>query len=387
MLDVRGSWHLPALWIGGLLLCFLFSCETRVPVEQLPAHAFRNIYPIRLGNQLLLSSNCQGQSCLLAIDVHTREVQWRWLDTKNELASAYHGLQPYVTDSLLVLPFRQSLKVFRWPEGKLVYDIPFGQDQLEPYLSGVRQCVFFVLYSTTDYKNQYATIAELNLYTGQYRELHRRSINPGQVLKIMPPWQADESDSCIVYSTLSYSKETGGVSYLHRYCPQAGIQDSLLVYPVNPLGYGIARPFLADASTTYSYWQITDGLLKLDGAAFEIVWQTPLHAGILTSEIFDLDELLVYPSESLQFYLVDKQTGEITDTLLHTPGTPGRLFKSKQHILFASGSDGLLYRWDSSQSDSLQAPPPLLPSMQRILYADDNLLVLLSEQYWHFYAY
>lgn len=374
------------LWVGGSLLCLFFACKTSAPINELAAHTLRNIYPIRLENQLLLSSECEGQPCLVAVDCHTREVQWSWLDEHNEIESAYHGLQAYLTDSLWVLPFRQSIKVFQWPEGKLLYDIHFEQGQLEPYLRGVGHQVFFVLYQTPADGGHYGAIAELNLHTGQHQELVRRPIAPGQVLKMMPAWQASESDSCLVYSTLSYTREAGGVSYLHRYCQHVGTQDSLLVYPANAPGYGIARPFLPEATTPYTYWQTTDGLLKLDGAAFKIKWQFQLHASILTSEVFNLGEQLVYPSESLKFYAVDKSSGQVTDTLLNTPGTPGRLFKRQQLVYFAGGTDGLLYSWDPSDPTSLKPHSQPQPSIQRIMYADDELLILLHGNSWHFYS-
>lgn len=383
-----------ALWALGGLLCSMMlvltacapSAQDELPVRLL-AHELKNTYPLRLGGLLVLTSNCESGPCLIGVDVNSGAKKWEWADEKGEIAELYHGLQAYSWGSLLALPFGRSLKVLDWQQGELVHDLPLGQGRAEPYLTGQGETVYAATYGQGPMGDGWAAGLEVSLATGRQAMLFRHVFSKGQTFKLMPPIRTQQG-GCLIYSIMVYGREEGGQSWLIRRCPESDGTDTLLAYPRNRFGYGIARPPLRHPGERASYWQTTDGLLKLGHSDFAIAWESSLRAGILTSEIFDLDSLIIYPSESLCFYLASKVNGAVVDTLCGTPGTPGRLFLSAGEVLFVGGSDGLLYSWRPGAVTGLSAfglPNNDMESARRLkrqLYADDEVIVLLEGSSW-----
>ena len=349
-----------------------------------PANRQKNFYPIYFGGQLVLTSECDGLPCLLSIDPASGARHWAWIDRHQELEAAYYNLSPYASGGYLAIPFPNSLKVFDLASGGLKHDIPFA-GAVAPHLTGEGGQVFVAA--------QIAGQAELfsvDLATGKKAVLYTHSYSAAQVFICLPPIRERPGSDAFLHSILAYDPGRDARSYILRQ-PADGLEaDSLLAYPENPLGYGIARLPLLDAQAGASFWPLSDGLLRLDHQRFQIDWQRRLGTGILSSAIVLLDTALLYPSDRSVFYLIDSRSGGVIDSLLDMPTTPGRIFKSGEALFFVGGVDGRLYRWRGVGAERPKAfQHPVLESneaagnsFRRQMYAGQGLLVLLDGVNW-----
>jgi hypothetical protein len=372
---------------GALCICLALlglSCANQVP-EQLvlvPANRHKNLYPLYLGGQLVLTSECDGLPCLLSIDPASGARHWAWIDRRQELEGAYYNLSPYASGGYLAIPFPNSLKIFDMAAGGLKHDIPFA-GTVAPHLTGEGGQVF-----AASQIGGRAELSSVDLTTGERAVLCTLSYAAAQAFICLPPIRERPGSGAFLHSILAYDRGRDARSFILRQPADGREADSLLAYPENPLGYGIARLPLLDTQAAASYWPLSDGLLRLGHQRFQIDWQRSLSAGILSSNIVLLDTMLIYPSDRSVFYFIDGQTGKLLDSLPAMPATPGRIFTSGEALFFVGGADGHLYRWQNVGRDKPQAfqhpgrGKSVGAAFRRQMYAGQGLLVLLDGTHW-----
>jgi len=381
-----GKLHKCGILIMLFWLC-ASSCQYPNPGEaivRIPSNELKNFYPIQVDDQIILTSDCDGVPCLISIDINKRKKKWQWLDANDELKDSYHNITPYSHGNFLAIPIGNSVKVFDVAKGRLIHDILFENSSVEPYLSGIADAAIAVFYSEDRDGIRKAVTTGIDLVTGNKEELYHDIFPTSNIFKSMPP--VTVKDGIYIYSILTYNKDSGGTSYLIRFDSEKDIKDTLIAYEQNEFGFGIARPAIQDKDEGFSYWQTTDGVIKLNNRSFEIEWNCQVGSVILTSEIYCFEDKIIYPAENQSFFFIDINDGSISDIVKDTPGTPGKLFNNDNIIYFIGGADEYLYRWDyinSTQFDIFKLiQDDSEGKFKRQIFVDERIFILLMDQHW-----
>jgi outer membrane protein assembly factor BamB len=305
------------------LLCwgmlFLLFSVAGCTHQEAPTHAYNwvipasnsfEFYPLRTAETVILSSDCQEQPCLRAIDLMTGQERWSYTD--EHLEQLFYNASIYVDQHHILLPVGRQLLCLDMNNGEVMwqYEAPLAGDD---YVTGDGHYAYRVY---PEVKGTAFKVLRFELETGI-------------------------KDTFFVSPVIDYLPRQLTNSYILTW--KKGGADRATKHKIaadNTRGAGAALPPLIKDGA--SYWIVDKEIVRYNIIKSQENWRRRLPKGLLTSRLNMIGDTLLAACENEYLYGMSANNGQII-WKVKTAGTPSRVASTPSYLFLIGGSDRLLY--------------------------------------------
>ena len=373
-----------------MVLCILFhSCASdgdQLTAVNIPSSVEKLLYPSINNEIVLLVTDCKNGYCLSAFDPKNRTVVWSIEDIYQNLELQYTNIDFYSYKNFIVIPMVNHLIVVDHSSGIILKTIEM-EGTVFPNLYGNDEYVY-----PTIKDEEKISILSYNLIKDTKDTVELFLIGEGETVFSIGPINCPENPSDFYQSFLRYRySDNKTENHLIRWNPQLGFLDTISLSEPNFLGFGVTRPPIIDPKRPISYWHLTNAMAAFNHETMEVDWFNDLNEISLASRPVLFNNKIIYPTESQQFLVLNKYTGQSIDTIFNIPIFPGRMRVASDKIYFVGGVNGMLYEIYSSEesqnpSNLNLAESSCYPgmSMKHQFIITENYFVFHHENNWVF---
>lgn len=308
-----------------------------------------NLYPEYIGNIFLITSDCDEGYCFSAFNPEDQKLVWSVEDRSGKLEQQYTNINFYSFDKFTVLPMVNHLLVLDHFTGKQLDSIHF-QGNVASNLFGIGRYVYPVV---TNRKQQNLSILVYDLLKEQTDTLISQSFPENELVVSVGPISCPVDSTALFNSVLRYRpSDNRTYNYLLKWHPNEGITDTISLIGTNFMGYGATRPPLIDKLNGISFWHLTNSIVAFNHNTNTVAWTKIIDQVSLASRPVLFLDKIIYPTEANFFLILNKDSGDIVDTIYNTPSFPGRIASTDDKLFFIGGVDGHLYGLGNSQENT-----------------------------------
>ncbi|MEQ8706985.1 MAG: PQQ-binding-like beta-propeller repeat protein [Phaeodactylibacter sp.] len=367
--------YLIVVW--GLLIS-LSGCSSVLQESWVvPCSGHFEFYPLNWEQLLILSSSCDSEPCIKAIDLRSGEEAWSLSDTL--FKQVYYNFQPYLDERYLVLPVGRELICLSPKTGEILWQSRRSRSG-DSHVFGDGQFVYRSYVATSDSAFEWI---RFDLDSGRDSLLLMSPVSKAsRCLMRSPVPFFDGRDSGLVSPVIDYEPRGLTESYLLLWKQeQSAAAVRHTIYPDNEQGRGPSLPPVVAGK--HSWWVASQDVVSFDLANEKIVWRVTLPHGLLTSRLTLHGDNLFLACEDEKLYAIAASTGKLQWSS-PIAGTPGRVFHAPEATYLIGGSDQVLYEIDRHKGQVLDryAFQGTGRKLRRVAYFGHGVAVLNDGRNW-----
>lgn len=357
---------------------FFISCGERDFIIHIPVTQDIQALPFRYQDVVIIPCLCAQKPCIKAISTNNGQEKWT-LSTEIPLWS--HGLSgtPHIYKNTWVAVVDSIVYLIDLDNGHITSQKTFD-GYVDNFLSGHGDDIFLIVQNSDTTQS---TIYRWNLKTGDIKAWKEYTFPYTASINIKGPIPLD--DDKFMHSLLIYQPNISTHNYFCYLDDSGVLLDSLPLDSINFKGVGVTRPPLRDEAAQKYFWHTVDGMVATDLHTGGLLWNQKYNKAMMAARPILWDDFLLYPSDSREFLLLDKASGDVAAVLDTVPNVPSRLYTSGGH-LYCTDISGVFHQLTYTKTPphfSLKSlihkdKKPVFPSF----YADDDIMVLHIGDQW-----
>lgn len=363
---------------GALFLIHLFcvSCKENISYQRTyKATSCSNLYPIKIEENLLISSSVIEYPALVLIDKYTGEKKWTWVDSSNLICGAYYNLEAYFAADKVVLPLGKTVLVLNAKDGREIFRKKY--DAIEGKIDGNGELVSYINYNYTPFK---VFVNWLDLKTMNCKSFEIPiEIDSNKSARVLAPLiVTSEGDDIVAYTSAIITDNSK---------PESGFLLKMFSRSGRNVEYDMPQEILK-YNFTKSFKEYNDKLIGISfnriyafSDDYSISWKVELSKPVLSSDLVIDGSTCFIATEDSYVYKIDLEKGNIVDKVL-TKHLMGRGYIVKDTLYYISDFDNKMYCINTNNMIVEKRYCSDNEKVSKIFYKDEEMEVVTLNGIW-----